>query len=87
MDSGVIAYKTSGCKRRQNTENRIQNTKGRIKNRPWSYLLSPFSCLLTSEFCLLTPMWAIDKYFPAINMVLFGNIWPKKAIGKVRKRS
>ena len=35
---------------------------------------------------LLYANWyAMDRYFPAMNMVLFGNISPKKAIGKVKE--
>jgi hypothetical protein len=38
------------------------------------------------EHLLFANWWAIDKYFPAINMVIFGNISPKPAIEKVKGR-
>ena len=38
------------------------------------------------EHLLLANWCAMDRYFPAMNMVLFGNISPKKAIEKVKGR-
>jgi excisionase family DNA binding protein len=39
-----------------------------------------------TEHLLYVNWCAMDTYFPAINMVLFGNMSPKQAIEKVRKR-